>query len=171
MKLVLRVAVLVVLIAAVVVAKERVKAGRVAPSSPAVRTAGTPQADDLARANKIVAPAAKSDAEQDPNLLPGSKFVDSLKNGKPTMADFGAGWCEACKKMEPVLHESAKRFKGKANVLFVNTDDYPGIAKGYGISVIPTQIYFDSKGKEAARHMGYMPIEEVAAKLKALGAK
>ncbi|MGD0112813.1 MAG: thioredoxin family protein [Armatimonadota bacterium] len=170
MKLVLRVAVLVVLIAAVVVAKERVRAGRIAPS-PAARTSGAPQADDLARANRIVAPAAKSDAEQDPNLLPGSKFVDSLKNGKPTMADFGAGWCEACKKMEPVLHESAKRFKGKANVLFVNTDDYPGIAKGYGISVIPTQIYFDSKGTEAARHMGYMPIEEVAAKLKTLGVK
>ncbi len=171
MKLALRVAVLVVLVAAVVVAKERVKAGRTAPS-PAARTAGAPIPPPfLPPRQDGAAPAAKAAAEQDPNLLPGSKFVDSLKNGKPTMADFGAGWCEACKKMEPVLHESAKRFKGKANVLFVNTDDYASIAKGYGISVIPTQIYFDSKGKEAARHMGYMPIEEVAAKLKALGAK
>jgi len=170
MKLMLRVAVLLVLVAAVIVMKERGKAGRTAPS-PAARTAGAPVAGVPSGVNEAAAPDAKTDAAQDPNLLPGSKFVDSLESGKPTLADFGAGWCESCKKMEPVLHESAKRFKGKANVVFVNTDDYPSIAKSYGISTIPTQIYFDSKGKEVARHMGYMPIEEIAAKLQALGVK
>jgi len=169
MKLALRVAVLVALIAAVVIVKERVKA-RTAPP-PVTRTAGAPVAAAPSGAREAAAPIEKTDAGQHADLLPGSKFVDSLNSGKPTMADFGAGWCEACKKMEPVLHESAKRFKGKANVVFVDTDDYASIAKGYSISTIPTQIYFDSKGKEAARHMGYMPIEDVAAQLEALGAK
>ena len=87
------------------------------------------------------------------------------------MADFGAGWCEACKKMVPVLAESAATYQGKANVVFVDTDTYPEQAKSFQITAIPTQIYFDTKGKEAARHVGFMPMEDVSAQMAALGVK
>jgi len=101
--------------------------------------------------------------------LPGSKLGESLANDKPTMVDFGAGWCQACKMMEPVLKESAKRYQGTANIVYVDTDKFPQIAHDYKITAIPTQIFFDASGKEANRHMGYWPIEEVDKQLAALG--
>ena len=85
------------------------------------------------------------------------------------MVDFGAGWCQACKMMDPVLKESAKKYHGTANIVYVDTDKFSQIARDYKITAIPTQIFFDSSGKEANRHMGYWPLEEVDKQLAALG--
>jgi thiol-disulfide isomerase/thioredoxin len=100
----------------------------------------------------------------------GSELDECLQNGLPTMADFGAGWCAACKKMEPVLLESAIRYQGRANIVFVDTDDYPALARQYRIVRIPTQIVFDVNGREVGRHVGYWPLEEIDRHLAMLGA-
>jgi len=147
MKTAVRTAVIVLLVAGAIVAKDRL----------GLRRAASPAATQA------------SGSSREP--LPGSQFAPSLKSGKPTMADFGAGWCEACKKMVPVLAESAATYQGKANVVFVDTDTYPEQAKSFQITAIPTQIYFDTKGKEAARHVGFMPMEDVSAQMAALGVK
>src|SRR5574340_1261992 len=146
MKTAVRIAVIVLLVAGAIVAKDRL----------GLRRAASPAGQH---------PTSRREP------LPGAKFAASLKSGKPTMADFGAGWCEACKKMVPVLAQSAVTYQGKANVVFVDTDTYPELAKSYQITAIPTQIYFDRQGKEAARHIGYMPMEDVSAQLAALGVK
>jgi thioredoxin 1 len=101
--------------------------------------------------------------------LPGSEFDKSLQSGRPTVADFGAGWCQACKKMVPVLAEAVAKYQGKVNIVFVNTDEYPSVARGYRISAIPTQVFFDANGKEVGRHVGYYPIEDFDAQAKSLG--
>ncbi|MFB3880399.1 MAG: thioredoxin family protein [Armatimonadota bacterium] len=114
-------------------------------------------------------PTAAPETPKPIEPLPASEFETSLKSGRPTIADFGAGWCEWCKKMAPVLAEAAGKHKGKLNVVFINTDDDPALARQYRISSIPAQVFFDSKGKEVGRHVGYYPIEELDAQLKSLG--
>ena len=106
---------------------------------------------------------------QEVEPLPGSKLAECLKSGRPTMADFGAGWCKACKMMEPVLVEAATKYEGKANVVYVDTDKYSQVARSYRISSIPTQIFFDAKGEKVSQHIGYWPIEDVARALAAAG--
>ncbi len=101
--------------------------------------------------------------------LPGSKLVGALKSGQPTMADFGAGWCKACKMMEPVLAQAAAKYAASAHIVYVDTEAYAALAKQYRITAIPTQIFFDAKGREIARHVGYWPIEEIDKQLAALG--
>ncbi|MBN1458165.1 MAG: thioredoxin family protein [Armatimonadetes bacterium] len=120
--------------------------------------------------NATVAPERpEAEQEQIVEPLPGSQLAAALASGKPTMVDFGAGWCQACKMMDPVLKQSAKKYRGTANIVYVDTDKFPQIARDHHITAIPTQIFFDSSGKEANRHMGYWPIEEVAKQLAALG--
>ncbi len=95
----------------------------------------------------------------------------ALASGKPTVADFGARTCIPCKKMAPILEELNRELKGKANVTFTDVWAAPAIAQDYRVQMIPTQIFFDAKGKEIKRHMGFMEKADILKELKAAGLK
>jgi thioredoxin 1 len=103
-------------------------------------------------------------------VLEGKDLAASLRNGKPTLVDFGEGSCEQCRKQAPVLVATARRYRGKANVVFVDTRVYAEIGRAYNIVAIPTQIFFDVKGREISRHVGYSPPEDLAEELTKVGA-
>lgn len=92
-------------------------------------------------------------------------------SGKPTVADFGARTCIPCKKMAPILEELNRELKGRANVTFTDVWAAPGIAQDYRVQMIPTQIFFDAKGKEVTRHMGFMDKADILKALKKAGMK
>lgn len=93
----------------------------------------------------------------------------SLRNGKPTLADFGWRNCIPCKMMKPVLETLAEKQRGQLNVLIVEVYEHEDLTDQYGIKSIPTQILFDSQGKELMRHLGYWAPEEMAPELKKVG--
>jgi len=92
-------------------------------------------------------------------------------NGRVTLVDFGAEWCQPCKMMTPILKELAKKYDGKVNVLFVNAEEESILATRYTIQTIPVQIIFDKDGKQVFRHTGFLPQEEIEAKFKEMGVK
>ncbi len=93
----------------------------------------------------------------------------ALKSGKPVVADFGRGTCIPCKMMQPILERLQKDYKGKAEILILDVGEYSSLARKYKIMMIPTQIFFDSSGKEVYRHQGFMPEQDLVAQLKKLG--
>ena len=93
----------------------------------------------------------------------------ALANGKPTLAEFGSSTCVPCKQMKPILEKLATEYKGKLNVVIVEVYEQKELTQQYGIMAIPTQIVFDSSGKEITRHMGLWPREEIIAQLKKMG--
>ena len=95
----------------------------------------------------------------------------SLASGKPTVADFGARTCVPCKKMAPILEELNRELKGKANVTFTDVWATPALAQDYRIQMIPTQIFFDAKGKEVKRHIGFIDKADILKELKNAGLK
>ncbi len=95
----------------------------------------------------------------------------ALASGKPTVADFGARSCIPCKKMAPILFELDREYKGKANVLFTDVHEGKNLAANYRIQMIPTQIFFDTKGKEVKRHIGFMEKADILKELQAVGLK
>ena len=95
----------------------------------------------------------------------------ALASGKPTVADFGARSCIPCKKMAPILSELDREYKGKANVLFTDVHEGKNLAANYRIQMIPTQIFFDAKGKEVKRHIGFMDKADILKELQAAGLK
>ncbi len=100
-----------------------------------------------------------------------SRIRKALSSGKPTVVDFGAGHCIPCKKMKPILDSLAVEYRGRANVLFVDIKEERDMPGRYRIQLIPTQVFFDSGGKEVRRHMGFMDKSEILAVLKELGVK
>jgi len=93
----------------------------------------------------------------------------ALSSGTPTLAEFGRGICIPCKMMKPILEELAIEYEDKLNVVIVEIDEHRDLTNQYGIMAIPTQIFFDSSGKEVTRHMGFWPKEEIIAQLKKMG--
>jgi thioredoxin 1 len=85
------------------------------------------------------------------------------------MIDLGATECIPCKMMAPILAELKIQYAGKADILFIDVWKAPGQAKIYGIQTIPTQIFFDAKGREVFRHIGFMDKRQIVDILYKLG--
>lgn len=89
--------------------------------------------------------------------------------GFVTMIDLGAKKCIPCKMMAPIMEKMEKVYRGKAAIVFIDVWENSGQAGRFGISSIPTQIFFDPDGKEVYRHVGFMGEEAIVTQLKKMG--
>lgn len=95
----------------------------------------------------------------------------ALASGKPAVIDLGARHCIPCKKMAPILESLAAEYRGKASVLFIDVHGNQSAAKRFRVQMIPTQIFFDARGKEVKRHVGFMDKDAIVRELNALGVR
>ena len=86
--------------------------------------------------------------------------------GLPRLVDLGADKCIPCKAMAPILENLKTEYAGVFNVEFIDVWKNPNAGEGYGIKIIPTQIFFDASGKELFRHEGFFSREDILAKWK-----
>ena len=120
----------------------------------------------------VLAPRESPKSPPQPSPQPDLTSVplgQALSSGKPTLAEFGRGVCIPCKAMKPILEELAVDYKGKLNVVIVEIDDHMDQTRQHGIMAIPTQIFFDSNGKEVTRHMGFWAKKDIITQLKKMG--
>lgn len=87
----------------------------------------------------------------------------------PAVIDLGMGKCIACKEMKPILDELAEEYQGRARIEIIDIGERPDQVDRYRIMVIPTQIFFDRDGNEVFRHEGFMPKEDIVARLEEMG--
>jgi thioredoxin 1 len=116
---------------------------------------------DQIRLQKIAAKPPESNTEEE--------FKKAITTGKPVLVDFGANSCVPCRQMRPVLKEVSSEYGEKAVVLVIDVYKYQNLAREHKIQLIPTLVFFDSKGKEVFRHMGILDKEKIVAKLKEIG--
>lgn len=97
-------------------------------------------------------------------------FADDsvVGKGKPVLLELGSHSCIPCKEMMPVLAELQDE-QQTFIVSFVDVWKVTEKTKEYGISAIPTQVFFDANGKELFRHTGFYPKADILAKWKELG--
>ncbi len=125
-----------------------------------LRSKGKIEIDQI-RLQKIAAKPPESNTEED--------FKKALASGKPALVDFGANSCVPCRQLRPILKDVRNEYSGKTEVLVIDVYKNQALAKEYKIMLIPTLVFFDSKGKEAFRHMGVLDKEKIVAKLKEIG--
>ncbi|MCD6283486.1 thioredoxin [bacterium] len=72
-----------------------------------------------------------------------SDFEELVEKSEiPVLVDFGATWCPPCKMIEPIVERISKEYNGTLKVYEVNTDNDPGLARRFGITGVPTLIFF-----------------------------
>jgi thioredoxin 1 len=125
-----------------------------------VRGAANVEVDQILL-KKIAVKAPETNSEED--------LKKSLASGKPVLVDFGANSCVPCRQMRPILKEVSKEYSAKAQVIVIDIYKYQNLAKEYQIVLIPTLVFFDSKGKEVFRHVGILEKEKIVAKLQEVG--
>jgi thioredoxin 1 len=89
----------------------------------------------------------------------------------PKMLDLGSKSCIPCKKMAPILEELREKYRGKAEIIFVDVREDRAAAAKHRVTLIPTQVFFDTTGKEVYRHVGFFPADSIVAHLSTLGVK
>ncbi|MBI2431752.1 MAG: nitrous oxide reductase accessory protein NosL [Candidatus Hydrogenedentes bacterium] len=87
----------------------------------------------------------------------------------PRLVDLGAGKCIPCKMMAPILAQLKEDFAGRFEVQFIDVWENPDAGEDYGIQIIPTQIFYDTAGKEQFRHEGFFSREDILAQWMKLG--
>ena len=96
-------------------------------------------------------------ARKAPRAAPPAPAPASL----PRLVDLGAGKCIPCKRMAPILEALKVDYAGAVDVQFVDVWQNPDAGRPYKIRLIPTQIFFDRRGRERFRHEGFFAREEI----------
>jgi thioredoxin 1 len=113
------------------------------------------------RLKKIAAKPPEMNTEED--------LKKALTSGKPVLVDFGANSCLPCRQLRPVLKEVGTEYSEKAKILVIDAYKNQNLAQEYKVFMLPTLVFFDSKGKETFRNVGIMEKEKIVGKLKEIG--
>lgn len=88
--------------------------------------------------------------------LTDTNFEEQVLNAEtPVLVDLWAPWCAPCRMIAPAVEELATEYNGKALVGKLNVDENPVIARKYGVTSIPTLLFF--KGGEVVDQMIGVP--------------
>jgi thioredoxin 1 len=97
------------------------------------------------------------------NATSSDAVTQVLAAGKPTIIEFGANSCVSCREMKPVLHALAQDTRiAVADVDIIKERDY---ISRYQIRLMPTQVFYDTRGQEIGRHIGKISGEEILQRL------
>tara|TARA_B100000902_G_C27073013_1_gene794995 strand:+ start:298 stop:867 length:570 start_codon:yes stop_codon:yes gene_type:complete len=90
----------------------------------------------------------------------------ALSNGKPTVFEFYADWCEACKEMAPDMVYAEKVNSNKINIVLLNVENsrWFDLIDKYDVNGIPKLTFFDDKGELKGFSLGvrkYSELDEI----------
>jgi thioredoxin 1 len=101
-------------------------------------------------------------------LVLGQPHLAWSKSDRPAVYEFGAGHCVSCKEMAKVIAELKTTLGDQVEFRMVYADNEKPLFQQYKIMLIPTQVFFNTEGKEVDRHVGALTKEQLLAKLKEL---
>lgn len=96
-------------------------------------------------------------------------FSKVPEKGKITMIDLGAKKCIPCKMMAPIMVKLEKAYEGRADIVFIDVWENQQQGPRFKIRAIPTQIFFNEKGEEVYRHVGFLDEKSIVEQMTKMG--
>ncbi len=87
----------------------------------------------------------------------------ALVNGRPTIFEFYADWCEACREMAPAMLKIDIQNESKVDFVLLNVDNpmWEGLISKYEVTGIPQLNFFNTKGELIGRSIGVRTEPEI----------
>ncbi len=92
-------------------------------------------------------------------------FQANLAQGKLTLVDFSATWCQPCKKLKPILEQVGKDMSKDITLQIHDFDANPELASHFKIDALPTIMLFKG-GKVVWQFIGVMEEEALKNEIK-----
>lgn len=83
-----------------------------------------------------------------------------IKSSSPVLVEFGATWCQPCKRLEPELEKLKTVWAGRVRIGKVDVDVDPDLAMQFQIMGVPTVILYKN-GQAMQRITGFMPVQKL----------
>ncbi len=94
-------------------------------------------------------------------------LMEVINNEKLVIIDFFAEWCGPCQMLTPVLKSLDEKYSDEIEVYKVNVDESQNAAMRYGVTAMPTLVFFKD-GEEVERQVGYLDEDELESLIKEL---
>lgn len=87
----------------------------------------------------------------------------ALTNGRPTMIEFYADWCQVCREMAPSMLDLEKQSRNRLDVVLVNVENprWQDLVDRYDVNGIPQLSLFNAEGEAKGRSLGLRSAEEL----------
>ena len=93
------------------------------------------------------------------------KEVLERSHEKPVLVDFWAEWCGPCRVLGPTIEAIAERNQGAWSLAKVDTEEFPEVARQYGIQSIPAvKLFVDGEVRD--EFVGALPENRIEQWLK-----
>lgn len=67
---------------------------------------------------------------------------DYIKDGKPILMSFQAGWCSSCQTMNPILKKVQDKLQDSIEYVEIDIDKNPQIAAAFQVRTVPSLLLF-----------------------------
>ena len=88
---------------------------------------------------------------------------EALSNGRPTIVEFYADWCQVCREMAPAMLDLERRNRNSLDVVLINVDNprWLDLVDRYDVNGIPQLNLFNASGDPIGRSLGLRTPEEL----------